>query len=207
MELVFCVSSALPHRCRATTAFPRTACRGRWGNWPNVWRSWNVRESSWRGIWETANTVQRALLLNRSGESPVHLWTNESRGRSCLVSVKEEERMLLEWFCLHHARHLLVRRDAELCHLWVDSTGAAVTLHFFSWMLRCLLDSFQQSFLMSRCRTMQQTLEERQADVEYELRCLLNKQGECASALIQPWAMILNMNQVLFEILATFCSD
>lgn len=30
---------------------------------------------------------------------------------------KEEERLLLEWFGLHHARHRLVRRDAELCHL------------------------------------------------------------------------------------------
>ncbi|XP_075888324.1 MICAL-like protein 1 isoform X2 [Nelusetta ayraudi] len=56
---------------------------------------------------------------------------------------KEEERLLLEWFGLHHARHQLVRRDAELCHL-----------------------------------TMQQRLEEKQADVEYKLRCLLNKQ-EC----------------------------
>lgn len=52
----------------------------------------------------------------------------------------------------------------------------------FSWMLQCLLNSFQQSFVVSRRRTMQQRLEERQADVEYELRCLLNKQGECASA-------------------------
>lgn len=30
-------------------------------------------------------------------------------------------------------------------------------------------------------RTLQQRLEERQADVEYELRCLLNKQGQCVS--------------------------
>lgn len=36
---------------------------------------------------------------------------------SCLILEREEERMLLEWFGLHHARHLLVRRDAELYHL------------------------------------------------------------------------------------------
>lgn len=30
---------------------------------------------------------------------------------------------------------------------------------------------------VSHCRAKQQNLEERQADVEYELRCLLNKPG------------------------------
>lgn len=32
-------------------------------------------------------------------------------------------------------------------------------------------------FLSNSCRTKQQDLEQRQADVEYELRCLLNKPG------------------------------
>lgn len=43
--------------------------------------------------------------------------TDSSQTVSCVVPEKEEERMLLEWFGLHHARHVLVRRDAELCHL------------------------------------------------------------------------------------------
>lgn len=35
------------------------------------------------------------------------------------------------------------------------------------------------------CRAKQQNLEERQADVEYELRCLLNKPGVCSSLSIK----------------------
>lgn len=33
-------------------------------------------------------------------------------------------------------------------------------------------------------RTKQQKLEERQADVEYELRCLLNKPGQCVTLFL-----------------------
>uniref|UniRef100_A0A672ZX46 BMERB domain-containing protein n=1 Tax=Sphaeramia orbicularis TaxID=375764 RepID=A0A672ZX46_9TELE len=73
-----------------------------------------------------------------------HLEALEQRGvdleRSIRGCKNEEKKMLMDWFCLVHEIHTLMRRDTELVYL-----------------------------------TKQQQLEERQADVEYELRCLLNK--------------------------------
>ncbi|XP_029996312.1 MICAL-like protein 1 isoform X2 [Sphaeramia orbicularis] len=75
-----------------------------------------------------------------------HLEALEQRGVDLERSIrgckndKEEKKMLMDWFCLVHEIHTLMRRDTELVYL-----------------------------------TKQQQLEERQADVEYELRCLLNK--------------------------------
>lgn len=43
-------------------------------------------------------------------------------------------------------------------------------------------------------RTKQQKLEERQADVEYELRCLLNKPGQCVTFF---WLIYLKMVTVI----------
>ncbi|XP_026021459.1 MICAL-like protein 1 isoform X2 [Astatotilapia calliptera] len=75
-----------------------------------------------------------------------HLETLEGKGvelernlRGC-KNDKQEEQMLMEWFCLIHERHVLMCHDTELVHL-----------------------------------TKQKKLEDRQTDVEYDLRCLFNK--------------------------------
>lgn len=83
---------------------------------------------------------------------------------------EDEEHLLVDWFTLIHEKHLLVRREAELVYTSVPCSDVYRSVPWFfslSWTLR----------MFWHCRAKQQNLEERQADVEYELRCLLNKPG------------------------------
>lgn len=85
-------------------------------------------------------------LRQQMGQVAKHLEAVEEQGvelersiRGCSNN-KAEEKLLMDWFCLVHQRHVLLRKDTELVLLFK-----------------------------------QQELEQRQEDVEYELRCLLNK--------------------------------
>lgn len=66
-----------------------------------------------------------------------------------------------------------MRREAELVYTSV-SRGDVSTSVPWSFSVSLTLPMFPH------CRAKQQNLEERQADVEYELRCLLNKPGVCS---------------------------
>lgn len=81
--------------------------------------------------------------------------------------------MLVDWFTLIHEKHLLVRREAELVYTYVPEPHQSLCslAHLAAVSLRFSHNLFPLD------RAKQQNLEERQADVEYELRCLLNKPG------------------------------
>ncbi len=51
---------------------------------------------------------------------------------------------------------------------------------------------------VSHCRAKQQNLEERQADVEYELRCLLNKPGVFGLIMLRDLVVIAYRQYVCF---------
>ncbi|XP_063760235.1 MICAL-like protein 1 [Eleginops maclovinus] len=95
---------------------------------------------------QTDQDASTADLQREMSELDKHLEALEQRGVKLERNLRdfnndhEEEQMLMDWFSLHHKRHVLVRRETELVYL-----------------------------------TKQQKLEERQADVEYQLRCLFNK--------------------------------
>lgn len=75
-----------------------------------------------------------------------------------------------------HPRETPFSTQRSRAGLHVSALQSCLHRRFFfsvSWTLR----------MFGRCRAKQQNLEERQADVEYELRCLLNKPGVCSLGL------------------------
>lgn len=109
---------------------PQTIWGLRWENWTDIFRLWSKEESSWRGIWESARTVQLSVPPEfrkdeQVSNDPSLIEDSLYGGRVwawasvCDVSDQQEEQMLLEWFSLVREKNSLVRRDTELIYLWV----------------------------------------------------------------------------------------